>query len=145
MLNSRQIATEMDRMKSLTAEDQDRRTGQRTHSDQVLSLAAYLRPQERFLIEQVFEHGLRLSDIAGQLGKCRSTVQYHVKQLLRRMGSPLFRFMVVHNDTLNATLKRTGSKVILQGYSLRDAAASLGLSLHTVRCHIQSIQALSRA
>lgn len=144
MLNSTQNAGNQDRTIAMTGRDQARRTDQRSRSDQVLSLAAHLRPEERFLIQQVFEHGLKLSDIARQQGKSRSTVQYHVKQLLRRMGHPLFRFMIAHEDVLPQPVRLTGKRVILEGRSLRETAQSRRISLHAVRQHMQTIQSLAR-
>lgn len=133
-----------DRAAAMTQADQARRTDQRSHSDLVLSLASYLRDDERFLIEQVFEHGLRLSDIARQQGKNRSTMQYHVKQILRRMGNPLFRFLVAHEDVLPKPVRLTGRRVIFEGHSLREAARLRRISLHAVRQHMQTIQSLAR-
>ena len=144
MMNWHQNGSRADRMQSLADGDQKRRTEQRIHSDRVLSLAVHLAPNERFLIEQVFQHGLKLSDIARQQGKSRSTTQYHVKQLLKRMGNPLFRFLVVHGDVLSPAVKRTGELVIHQGQSLRRVADELGLTLHTVRQHLDTIKSLAR-
>jgi len=144
MLNSGQDGGKADRTAGVTVRDQWRRVDQRGLADGVLAMAVHLGDEDRFLIEQVFDHGIRMSDIARQRGRSRSTVQYHVKKILIRIRSPLFRFLVGHGDLLLVELRRTGKAVILEGRPLREAAQLLGLSLHTVRQHLAAIQALAR-
>jgi DNA-directed RNA polymerase specialized sigma24 family protein len=120
------------------------RAGRRSQVERLLALAEHLAPAEAFLVRQVYEHGLRISDIALQQGVPQSQVRTKLKALVRRMGSPLFVFFAGHRDLIARDAARTADLIICKGVSQRQAARLTGQSLHTVRQHMHTIAALAR-
>lgn len=106
----------------------------------VLTHAAHHHRQiRRGLAESVLRLSTHLARRPAKLVRRRLSV------LLKRMNSPLFRYVVSHHALLPAPTRRVADLVVLQGYSLRKAAASAGLSLHRVRQQMQTLRALADA
>jgi len=119
----------------------DRRQ-RRADLEQVLTLSAHLAPEERVLIDQIYREGLSIANVARLRGRPASTVRTQVQGLIRRIHSPAFWYVVSHGDLLPKPTRTVGQMVICQGMSQRAAAIRMRMSLHAVRKHVQTIQAL---
>lgn len=120
-----------------------RRQGLRDQVEQILALAQHLGAQDKLLVEQVFKHGLSVTDVARLLGQRPRTVQKRVKNLVEHMQSPLFRFLVVSPESLSPGTRRVAEAVVLKRMSLRKAAVVLGLRLHQVRGQLIAARAVA--
>jgi DNA-directed RNA polymerase specialized sigma24 family protein len=69
-------------------------------------------------------------------------IRRRLRRLSRRVMSPQFIFVLRHRDTWPPSRRRVATACVLHGLSLRQAAASLRLSLYTVRRHHDAIGAL---
>ena len=104
--------------------------------------AAYLNPTDRFLIEQVFRHGLPVRSIARQMKKPNENIYRLVGKLVTRVESKPFKFVTGHLPLLPKHLKSTAQLAVLEGLSQRDVAKLTGKSLHQVRRELTMIQGL---
>ncbi|MEX2216646.1 MAG: hypothetical protein WD768_21210 [Phycisphaeraceae bacterium] len=116
----------------------------RRQVESILARAEHLPAADAFLLRQVYEHGLRIEDIARQAHWPRTRVYRHIRNLLIRIELPLFSFLITHADLLDKPTRRVACLVVFEGLSQRDAAARLGLSLHQVRQSFARVQALSQ-
>ena len=127
-----------------TDRDHQRRTLSRQRAERLLRLAESLPAGDRALLKQVFEHGQSAAEIARLAQQNPQTVRRRVRQLLRRVESPMYRFVAGHLDMLPRELQPTARRHILEGLSLRQTALATGQTLHRVRRHRQSIETRSR-
>lgn len=109
------------------------RRGLRRHAEQVLKLAAHLGRQDRLLIQQVYEHGLSIADIASLSGGREEAVRRRIIRVLRRLRGSRFKQMVLLGPLLPDRPRQVATLVWLEGLSLRAAAARLKQSLHHTR------------
>ena len=122
----------------------DRRRLRRDRVERLLERADHLSREDRLLIEQVYRHGIAVSDIGRLSGKPARTLRRRITVLVQRMNSPLFEFVVSHSDLLPTGMRRTAELVVLRGHSLRRASTLSGQSLHHVRLHMRSLYVLAR-
>lgn len=127
-----------------TGTGQDRRRLRRDRVERLLQRAEHLSREDRLLIEQVYLHGIAVSDVARLSGKPARTLRRRITGLVQRMNSPLFEFVISHNDLLPPSMRRTADLVVLRGHSLRRASRASGQSLHHTRLHVRSLQVLAR-
>jgi len=104
----------------------------------------HLADEDRVLIEQVYGHGVSVADVARLSRRPARSLRRQVKNLLLRMKSPLYTFMMGHSDLLPEEVRLVAKLTVLHGNSLRKAAAMSGRSLHEVRQHVQTLRALAR-
>ena len=128
----------------ITYDDQKRRTYSRERAERLMRLAEHLPQRDQALLGQVLEHGYSAIQVAQLTGSKPETVRRRIRQLLTRLDSPLYRFVAGRFDLLPRDLQATAKRHVLEGYSLRETAASLGMSLHRIRQHRKSIETLSR-
>lgn len=118
---------------------------QRRRIERVLALAEHLGQDDRLLIEQVYQHGMSPREIACLMGARPRTVRTRLRQILRHLHTPEFRYMVLRGHRLPRPTRQVGQIVFLHRSSLRRAAGQLECSLHHVRQHAQVIHTLARA
>jgi len=119
-----------------------RRTDRRRQTEVLVQRAAWLRGDERAMVEAVYGEGRSCADLARLLGVPADTVRRRVRRAARRAASGLFGFVVTHREAWSPTRRRVATRCVLRGATLREAAADLGLSLHAVRKHWDAIRAL---
>lgn len=126
------------------ADGQDRRQGARDRVESVLGLAEHLPEDDRLLLRQVYELGLTVPQIARQMQRPRGQVYRRVQRVLRRMGSPLFRYVAGHQRILPAELRPVATHCVLSGLSVRRAADRSRMTLHEIRSRLQALKMLAR-
>lgn len=116
--------------------------GCREDVERLLRLARHLAPADRALLTAVYDRGMSANALAEATLAKRRVLHRRVKQLIRRVSSPAFRFVLRRSDDWTASRRRIGEAVVCHGRSIRSTARQLGLSVHHVRREIDRIRAL---
>ena len=127
----------------VTQQQRNATAGRRRQVESILACAEHLAPDDAFLLRQVFEHGLRIEDIARQARLPRLRVYRRVRILLSRIDLPLFRFVVGHASLLDPATRKVARLVVCHGLPQRETADRLGISLHQVRQRLARVQTLA--
>lgn len=106
----------------------------------VRNAAPYLDPADREVLLAVLDRGQSAAAIGRIARRSPREVRRQVRKTYRRITSPEFTFVMQRVDSWVGTRRRVAVASFLQGLSLRDTAASLGLTVHTVRQHVQAIR-----
>lgn len=118
-----------------------RRRRQRDMVEAVVARAAWLPDAERALLEAVYRDGRSARALAGLLGENPRLVRARVRRAVKRVLDPRFAFVVRNRGRWTTSRRRVATECLLNGRSIRGAADSLGLSLHTVRLHRAAVEA----
>lgn len=127
---------------------------------QVLARARWLPPADTALLEAYYADGLTIRRIAEMLDDSPRAVSRRLRILVERIHCP--RFLAVaraaHPDPelrrlfgepdpnlWTPTRKRVADAIYIRGLNMRVASRHLHLSLHTVRRHIDAINAIVNA
>lgn len=121
-----------------------RRTHPRDRAEAVLAAAEHLPDADRALIEQVYRHGLSMSELTRLLHLPRERVRRRVRKLLQIMDQPLYRYLALHLELFDEPVRRTARLVVFAGMSMRQVARRTNVSLHTVREHMHTVRAVAR-
>jgi DNA-directed RNA polymerase specialized sigma24 family protein len=108
--------------------------------EQVTTLARHLPVDDRALIQGVFERGMTPTAMARTMGDSPDTVRKRVRRIARRLGSPLFRFVVRNMDHWPDIRRSVADAVVLRGYSYRRAARLLNVTIYRVRTEHERIR-----
>ncbi len=131
-----------------------RRRRTRQAAQTLAERACLLPPDDRALIEAVFRDGHPVAHlaalIAGQADNAERaaharTLRRRIRRLTARLLSREYAFVAEQLPDWSPTRRRVATACILHGRSIRDAAAELRLSLHTVRRHRAAIAELVEA
>jgi DNA-directed RNA polymerase specialized sigma24 family protein len=128
-----------------------RRGIRREFAAALVERAAHLPEADRLLIEGVFRDGRSIAQIAEVWIKnpdpayTPKSLRRRLHRLVERLRSPAFALVAQHRDRWNPPMARVATACVLQGRSLREAADSLGMSLHTVRRHLDAVTAIAEA
>lgn len=148
-----------------------RRRGDRRYAEMLVERAGWIPSGDRALVEAV--HGEGLSVVAyvrrclergvipvegttfdgaavgrrGQrdLDAWSRIARRRLRRLNSRLASDRFAFVIARRNTWPTTRRRVAVACVLHGDSLRQASRGLGLSLHTVRRHVEAIDAMYEA
>jgi DNA-directed RNA polymerase specialized sigma24 family protein len=110
--------------------------------DRIVGRADYLAPTDAELVRAVFERQLQVREVARLMGWREQTVRKRLRRLLSRITSPRFAFVAGSLDAWPPTRRRVAVACILHGRPIRPVAHELGLTLHTVRRHVNDVIAL---
>lgn len=121
-----------------------RRATHRLGPEQIVRLAQALPADDRLLLERRYADGLTITDIARRSRRSATTISRRINRLTKRIGSPEFRFTLLHQDKLPRPMRRTATLLFIQGRSLRETALLTKNSLHRVRCDRATLQTLAR-
>ena len=121
-----------------------RRTANRLGPEQIVHLAQALPADDRLLLERRYADGLTSTDIARRSRRSANTISRRIDRLTKRIGSPEFRFTLLHQDKLPRPMRRTATLLFVQGRSLRETAQLTKKSLHRVRCDRATLLTLAR-
>ncbi len=128
-----------------------RRGFRRETAERLVERAAHLPQLDRYLVEGVFRDGRSIADLAAvwsdhpQPGRSAKSLRRRLHRLVERLDSPGFVLVAECRDRWAPTRRRVATACFLHGQSLRQAADSLGMSLHTVRRHFEAITAIAEA
>lgn len=113
--------------------------------ERVLGRVDLLPTRERALLEAMFQDGRSAVQIAALTGEDARAVRRQIRQVVARVLSPKFAFVMRHCGTWPASRRRVGEACVMWGFSVRIAARELGMTLHAVRRQLDAIQALFEA
>jgi transposase len=113
--------------------------------DRLLMRADHLVQEERALIRALYMDGRSSREVAELIGADPRSVRRRARRIAMRVLSPEFTFVLRQREQWGPTRRRIATVVVLQGKSMRQAAAMLELSLHTVRHHFHAVAALFEA
>lgn len=122
----------------------NRRTATRLGPEQIARLAQALPADDRLLLERRYVDGLTVADIARRSRRSANTISRRINRLTRRLGSPEFRFTLLHQDKLPQPMRRTATLLFIHGRSLRETARLTNKTLHRIRCDRATLQTLAR-
>jgi hypothetical protein len=106
----------------------------------VRAAAPYLEPLDREMVLAVLDRGQTAAAV-GRIGNQNPRqVRRKVRRVYARISSPEFQFVAQRVDSWGGTRRKVALASFLHGMSLRQAASSLGLSMHLVRQHIAAIR-----
>ncbi|MEM6257285.1 MAG: hypothetical protein AAGC44_05605 [Planctomycetota bacterium] len=127
-----------------TQSNLDRRTANRLGPEQIVRLAQALPADDRLLLEHRFADGMTVTDIARRSRRSAKTISRRIDRLTQRIGSPEFRFTVLHQDKLPRSMRRTATLLFIHGRSLRETARLTKKTLHRIRCDRATLLTLAR-
>ena len=84
-------------------------------------------------------------DASGSLEAWTRVARRRLRRLVARLESDRFMLVVGRRNAWATTRRRVAVTCVLQGRSLRQASRDLGLSLHTVRRHMEAVEAACEA
>ncbi|MCW5774943.1 MAG: hypothetical protein KIS87_00665 [Phycisphaeraceae bacterium] len=131
-----------------------RRKRRRDQAEVALERARHLPPEDRVLVEAVFRDGRPVAElaalVAGETGATDRAarargLRRRIRRLTARILSHEYAFVAEQLADWSPTRRRVATACVLHGRSIRDAAAELRLSLHTVRRHRAAIAELMEA
>ncbi len=122
-----------------------RRRGVRERTDLILLRAEHLEPEDRRLLEVFLSDGMTCNAVAELLGDSPRRVRRRVRTLIERVTSDRYAFVMRERDRWPATRRRVATACVLQGRSFREAAEQLRLTFHTVRRHMNAVEAIFEA
>lgn len=120
-----------------------RRKRSREITTELLERSHWLAPEDRALMLAVLRDNLTAAEVALARAERPRIVRRRISQLIKHMSSPLFNFAVNNAPRWPEVRRAIATSVVLRSRSNREAAAELGLSLHTVRSEMHVIQALA--
>jgi len=133
-----------------------RRRAWRELSQAITSRLAPLQPADAALLRAIFEQDLTISQVCAaahgnthgptsDLESIRRRMRYRVRQLVARVLSPAFMFVLRHEQQIPPELRPVARLCVLQGQRQRDASAQLNLSLFETRRRMIALHALIEA
>lgn len=117
----------------------------RSRAESMLALAGHLPESDRVLIEAVYRDGLTARSIARLRGAPCVTVRRRLARIVDRMESFEFRLAASQGRTWPAERWAVVRAVVLEGRTLRESAAMLGITLHATRREVAHVRALAEA
>jgi AraC-like DNA-binding protein len=109
--------------------------------DLVLHYSHYVALSDRSLLQNIICKGVPVSSMARAAGMYPRTMHRRVRQLLNRMTTPAFRYVVRNQQDWPQDRKAIAQMVILHGETMRAAARTLHLPIHLVRSEVARIRA----
>ncbi|TVQ60364.1 MAG: hypothetical protein EA379_08205 [Phycisphaerales bacterium] len=120
-----------------------RRRRTRRLSETVLARAEHLDAEEASLIRAVYGQGLSVVEVARLRGEPARALRRRVRRIVARLLTGRFAYVARRRSSFTPTRRRVAEACVLRGMSLREASASLGISFHCVRRHMEAVNALS--
>lgn len=119
-----------------------RRRETRELAETIVARAEWLLPPDRDLMLAVFARGLTSAQAASLLGITTRSARRRVHALATRALSKEFETVVRERGSWPPTRRRVATACVLEGRTLRQAAAHLRLTLHAVRTQMDIVRAL---
>jgi hypothetical protein len=102
----------------------------------------FLLPEDRELVRSVFGEGMDANRVARLRGEKTRAVRRRVRQLAERVMSREFEFVARRCEGWPRGRRLVANACVLQGRTLREAAAHLRMTLHEVRRQMDLVHAL---
>ena len=146
--------------------------GDRRYAEMLVERAAWIPAGDRTLVEAVHGEGLSVvafvrrcldrgvEPVAGSafagpkedgsavrtgdrdLDAWSRIARRRLRRLETRLASDRFAFVIARRNSWATTRRRVAVTCVLHGRSLRQASRELGISLHTVRRHVEAVEAM---
>ncbi|TVQ75472.1 MAG: hypothetical protein EA380_10775 [Phycisphaeraceae bacterium] len=136
------IALANARLEARTERVDLRRRGTRRYAEVALARSAHALPDDRALLEAVYERGVPAARVAALMHQPPRLVRRRLRIVIERLMSPEAGFVLRHMREWEPQRRRIATACILQGRSMREASRHLRMSLHTVRRELDAIRAL---
>lgn len=104
--------------------------------------AAELPSTDLELLRAVLADGRTAVNLSALTGEHIRTVRRRIRKLTIRLNDPFFLYVLRHRDAWPASRRTAATAIVLHGLTLRDAAKSLGISLHLARKQRDTIAGL---
>lgn len=117
----------------------------RQKAEMVRQLLTRLEPLptgDRVLVEAIYRDGRSAVEVAALVREPARLVRKRVRRIVRRALTERFAFVALHAAQWPTDRRRVAEACVLAGHSMRDAARSLGLTLHQVRRQWGAIETL---
>ncbi len=121
-----------------------RRRRTREIAEIVVDHAGELMPDDRAVLHAIYRDGMSARDVADLRSEPPRRLRQRVRRLVERVLSDRFLFVLRYRDQWPTRRRRIAKACVLEGRSMRDGAAHLQMSLHTVRREMLVIDALFR-
>jgi hypothetical protein len=108
------------------------------------ALAEFLAPTDRTLVRWVYRDGKPVAELAGLLRTPRASLTRRVRKLVDRCRSPEFAFVAAHMNAWPAPMAHVARACVLEGRSVRSAAATLKTTVHAARSLRMVVLAMAR-
>ena len=109
----------------------------RDAAETIVHRAAVLDEEDRALLEAVYDKGHTVQEVARLRGATEPAavrrLRNRVRRLVTRVSEPRFVFVMTTRQHWSLMRRQVGERCVLRGDSMRQAARTLGLSLHAVR------------
>lgn len=119
-----------------------RRARRRELAEEAVRRSEWLATDEQALIRAVFRNGQSAAQVARLIGVEPRQVRRRMHRIIKRVMAPAFMLVVQHRDQWTGTRRRVAEACFVRGASIREAAAELGVSLHTVRVHCAAVKSM---
>lgn len=120
-----------------------RRSLHREHAELLIARSACLPPDERALIQSVYDAGLTVARVAALRRECPRSLRRRLRRIIGRLLTPRFAYVMRSRDAWPVTRRNIATCIVLHGHSMRKASRMLECSLHTVRKEMQKVDALA--
>lgn len=120
-----------------------RRIKSRDLIDTVLARAALLPEPDAALLRAVYDRGLSVANLALTTHADVRALRKRVRVLVARVMDPSFLHVARHAPSWPEVRRQVATLCLLQGLTVREAAARLSVSCHTVRRNLDAVRALT--
>lgn len=114
----------------------------RLWADRLLHRSAFLDAADRALLEQVIGRGASPTELARAANLSPRSVQRRVQRLAQRLSDPEVESVLRQADHWPAQTAAVGLALWVKGWTQRQTAQRLNLSLHRVRCQAMVVRGL---
>jgi|CXWL01.1.fsa_nt_gi DNA-directed RNA polymerase specialized sigma24 family protein len=122
-----------------------RRRRSREFTQEVVVRAGALPDREAALLKAVFADGKPLTELAALTATPVRRLRRRIHRLMKRVMTPEFAYVMRHAHSWPQTRRRVAHATVVLGQSLRETGRALGLSLHSVRRHHESVRSMCEA
>jgi len=123
----------------------ERREASQFLADLLMGRADVLEEHEQALLQAIYGEGKSCAFVARLSNVPVRRIQRRVRDLARRLLSPLATFVLRQRGQWNPTMARVATEVFLRGRSLKGAQGSLRMTYHAVRRQRDAVLAMFNA
>ncbi len=122
-----------------------RRIKSRDLIDAILARAEHLPEADAALLRAVYDRGLSVANLALTTNADARALRKRVRSLVARVMDPTFMFITTHAAAWPEVRRRVSTLCLIQGLSVREAAARLSVSDYTVRKNLLAVRTLTES
>ncbi len=119
-----------------------RRLEHQTLAERILHRCELLEPADRALLESIYSDHVPIARLARVRGQSPRQVRRRVKRLIERLLCPTTDFVLARRREWEKQRWQAARLHLVAGRGLAETARDLGLTLHTVRKHVEAVRTL---